>query len=251
VTTRAAADLLFVLDASGSMSPCFQALRKRIVDFAKATAGPNMAMLDLRLGFVAMKADPDSHTWITECCVPRISAWDALYGGNQQVLDSFWCDASQFARQIAEIETGADEDTLMAIDFALDAPWRTHQTCHRVVVTLTDEPPETGVRPEERRLRIPELVAKINALHVKLFIVGPYSEMLVELEAADKCEYFQIADADVGRGLASFDFGRLLASIGKSISIPTLQARSVPVRRALFGQDRWVTGGDFRMDSGS
>ncbi len=251
MTTRGAADLLFVLDASGSMSPCFEALRQRIVDFAKATAGPNMASLDLRLGFVAMKADPDNETWISECCISGTSAWDALYGGGQRDPGSFWCDAARFARQLAQIETGADEDTLMAIDFALDAPWRAHQACHRVVVALTDEAPETGVSPEERRPLIPELVAKINALRVKLFVVGPYSEMLVELEAADKCEYFQIADADVGRGLASFDFGRLLASIGKSISIPTLQAPSAAARRALFGQDRWVAGHEFRMDSGS
>ena len=42
-------------------------------------------------------------------------------------------------------------------------------------------------------------------------------------------------------GLGTLDFARVLAHIGKSVSVSQLQgAPEKPVRRALFGQERWM-----------
>lgn len=106
------------------------------------------------------------------------------------------------------------------------------------MVLLTDEPPETGALPEARRRKVPDLILKINDLRVKLFLVGPYSETFAELQAADGSDYLQIEDGDVGNGLASVDFRKVMGSIAKSISVASLQATPKSAKRALFGQDR-------------
>jgi len=251
MSTRGVADVVFVVDASASMRPCIDALRQNIMSFVAGLDGPNAGSFDLRLEFVALKVDPERATYIVDSSGGE-GLWERLYskGSNSAAsAPGCWSTPRDFVKALEGITVGADEDSLMALDFALDLPWRKVAGCHRVAVLLTDEPPETGFMPNERKAMAGELVRKINDLRVKLFMVGPYSATLAELQAADGADFIEISDSDVGRGLASVNFRKILDAIAKSISVSSLQHAPKPVKRALFGQDGWVDGEGFDMNS--
>jgi hypothetical protein len=128
---------------------------------------------------------------------------------------------------------------LVALDMCLDFPWRPRAGCHRVVVVLTDAPLEDNADAQAQKRMIGPLIEKIHALGVMLFLVGPKSEGFNELSEADKSQYQQVGQTH--DGLGTLDFARVLAHIGKSVSVSVLQGvPDKPVKRALFGQDRWV-----------
>jgi hypothetical protein len=241
MSTKGIADVVFVIDASGSMEPCISALKANIASFASSLEGANAASFDLRLEFIAVKSDEDGGScgMSTSRINGAADVAGAIYkGGSAQGSSKLWSGPAEFRNGLDRVEVGGNEDNLFALDTALDLPWRQANGCHRVVVLLTDEPPETGALPAARRARVPDLILKINDLRVKLFVVGPYSETFAELQAADGSDYLQIDDADVGNGLASVDFRKVMGSIAKSISVASLQASPKSVKRALFGQDR-------------
>ena len=72
-----------------------------------------------------------------------------------------------------------------------------------------------------------------------MLLRGPKSAGFEELAEADKSQYQQVSQTH--DGLGSLDFARVLSHIGKSVSVSQLQGLpDKPVRRSLFGQDRWV-----------
>ena len=128
---------------------------------------------------------------------------------------------------------------LVALDMCLDFSWRPRGGCHRVVVMLTDEPMESNADAKGQRKMVGVVIDKIHTLGVMLFLVGPKSAGFEELAEADKSQYQQVGQTQ--DGLGSLDFARVLAHIGKSVSVSQLQGLpDKPVRRALFGQDRWT-----------
>jgi hypothetical protein len=106
---------------------------------------------------------------------------------------------------------------------------------------LTDEPLEANAPLPGYQGYLNGLIEKIHALGVMLFLVGPKSAGLETLAEADKSQYQQVGQTQ--DGLGTLDFGRVLAHIGKSVSVSTLQAApEKSVRRATFNQDRWIVG---------
>ena len=247
MSTRGIADIVFVIDASASMRPCIDALRASIGSFVSSLDGPNAGSFDLQLEFIALKVDPHQRTFMFNSSHER-DVLDTLYKEGASGRAKFWSKPAPFMKALQGVSIGADEDTYIALDVALDLPWREARGCHRVVVLLTDEAPETGFEPDQRKQRAMDLVRKMNDLRVKLFMVGPYSDMLVELQAADGADYLQIPDADVGSGLSRTDFGKILGAIAKSVSVSSNQSSPKPVARALFGQDNWGAGTGFDLE---
>ncbi len=160
----------------------------------------------------------------------------ALYGAGQGRF--FTTDLAAFQRGVGTLPTGGNESPLVALDCALDMPWRARRQTHRIVVFLTDEPVEGGNRQEESLRKISDIISKMHTLKVMLFLVSPDSAGFESLAAADKCEWEVV---DGGDGLASVDFAKLLTAIAKSISRSQTPLGAPPpeARRALFGQDRW------------
>lgn len=129
---------------------------------------------------------------------------------------------------------------LVALDYALDAPWRDSHDARRIVIFLTDEQHETTDSPDEHRKMIPQLVQKIAALKVMLFVVAPESDDYEDLCAVDRSDYQKISGDD---GMASVDFMKVLRAIAKSISASQTPLGVTPtVQRGLFGQLTWVDG---------
>jgi hypothetical protein len=163
----------------------------------------------------------------------------ALYGQRANPGAFFTAEAATLKAALSTVPAFGDEAILVALDLCLDYPWRPRDRCHRVVVVLTDEPLETNAAAKSQHKMIGAVMDKIHALGVLLFLVGPESAAFNELAEADKSQYQRVAQA--GDGLGTLDFARVFAHIGKSVSVAALQVTPDQlIKRALFGQDRWV-----------
>lgn len=235
MTTRGVADIVFCLDASGSMAPCLEAVKAHVVDFVRGLGSGGQLGWDLRFEFAAHSASGGEVRLVT---ARSDDAVGALYG---QGSGNFFVDLQAFRDGLARVESWADEATLPAIDCCLDLPWRPSATCHRVLIVLTDERVETGDNPSAQVAKLPELIAKVQALGVMLFIVAPESAAFDELATAQRSEY-RVVSGDAG--LSSVDFSEVLEQMGRSVSASRLQApRESGVQRALYAQDRWPIAG--------
>ncbi|MFO0826070.1 MAG: hypothetical protein U0792_23625 [Gemmataceae bacterium] len=95
---------------------------------------------------------------------------------------------------------------------------------------------------QSHKSMIGPLIDKIHALGVMLFMVAPEVPGYDELSEADKCQFQQTGQ--MHDSLDSLDFARVLAHIGKSVSVATpFQGEAEkPVRRAMFNQCDWQRG---------
>jgi len=244
-STKGVVDVVFCLDASGSMAPCIDGVRRNVGAFLDGLAGDANRKIDCRMDFLAHSCDEagqlfrsESSRWQNQDLISR------LYSANTTPADFFTTEPSTIRSGLDRVAVYGDEAMLVALDLALDFPWRLRAGCHRVVVMLTDEPMESNAPANgtSQASRIGEVIDKIHALGVMLFLVGPKSAGLDELAEADKSQYQQVQQAE--DGLGSLDFARVLAHVGKSVSVANPQGQPErPVRRALFGQDRWVASG--------
>jgi hypothetical protein len=243
-TTKGVVDVVFCLDASGSMAPCIDAVRKNLDAFLDALAGDANRKIDCRLDFLVHSCGEDGGLVRSKSL--NTSGEDlirALYGQKPQPNAFFTTDRNAIRNALRDVEVYGDEAMLIALDMALDYPWRPLAGCHRVVVLLTDEPLEANAVWAAQKAQLDAVIDKVQKLGVKLYLVGPASAGLETLAEADKC-LFQKA-AQTYDGLGSLDFNRVLGQIGKSVSASALQTRpEAGARRALFGQDQWVASGD-------
>jgi len=242
MTTRGIADVVFCIDASASMQPCIDAVRAHISEFLTGLKGNQQIDWDWRMDFIAHSAI-DGCYWHRTLRQRNMEIARTLYhpSGQSQGEGFFTADLETFKRCLQEVEVGGDESPLVALDLCLDLPWRPAQTCHRVVVLLTDEAFETGCNQDLQRSRLAALKDKIMALKVMLFIVAPQSDLFEDLSGVSKCEYEVVESA--GDGLSKVDLRKILSFIGTSVSksSPNQQA-APPVQRSLYGQADWVPG---------
>lgn len=240
MSTRGVADIVFCLDSSRSMRPCFDEVRQHLGDFVAGLQSKGQVTWDLRLDFVAHSAgSAQGGTLHNLRSLYHPVVVKALYGGTQGKGRFFTTDAAEFSGALAKVEVGGDEASLVALDCCLDFPWRDAATCHRVVIFMTDERCEGGVAVPEMREKVPALQKKIQALRVMLYMVAPDSKMYSELSAVDRSEYEVVNEQ--GNGLADVNFAEVLSYIGKSVSVSQLQAGAAPaVERGIFGQAGWV-----------
>jgi hypothetical protein len=239
-STKGVVDVVFCLDASASMAPCIDGVRRNVGAFLAGLAGDAERKFDCRIDFLAHSCDPTGN--IVRSGSLRRQGMDlvaALYGQKVDPSAFFTTDVGEFRAGLDQVTVLGDEAMLVALDMCLDFPWRPRATCHRVVVVLTDEPLEDNAEAQSQRKMVGKLIDKIHALGVMLFLVGPKSAGFDELAEADKSQYQMVGQTH--DGLGTLDFARVLAHIGKSVSVSVLQGMpEKPVKRALFGQDRWV-----------
>jgi hypothetical protein len=243
-STKGVVDVVFCLDASGSMAPCIDAVRKNLDAFLDALAGDVNRKIDCRLDFLAHSCGEDGEL-VRSMSLRKNGAEliQALYGQSPQPAAFFTADRDAIRRALRDVAVYGDEAMLVALDMALDYPWRPPAGCHRVVVLLTDEPLEANAIWDTQRVKLDAVIDKIQHLGVKLYIVGPASSGLDTLAEADKCLYQKSLQSH--DGLGSIDFNKVLGQIGKSVSASVLQQRpEAGVKRALFGQDEWVASND-------
>ena len=241
MSTRRTADIVFCIDASRSMGPCFDAVQRHVGNFIESLRSDGQATWDLRFDFLAYAASSgDNDTAVFDFRSMRRSGAEliSVIYGNKSAEGFFTRDVNEFKKALGSVRVGGDEATFIAIDTALDFPWRDIMACHRVLVILTDEELETGVLLREQMEILPKLIEKIHALRVMVFLVGPSSTAFDQLSAADKSEYHVTEKAH--DGLAAVKFSEIMEALGKSVSASVLQpASAVPKPRPLFGQESW------------
>jgi hypothetical protein len=239
---RFSADVIFCLDASGSMAPCFDSLRSHLGKFAGGLRSGGQMHWDLRLDFLAHRAQEEAGSGVFHFQSLRRSGMELireLYQGLNAGESFFSPDVDEFQRGLGILQVKGDEASLVALDTCLDFPWRDASVCHRVVIMLTDEALETGVCVAEQVAKIDQLISKLHTLRIKLFLVGPESPAFDALCAADRSEYLIVTDGQAG--LISVDFDQVLEVMGKSVSVSNLQAfpPEFEAKRGLFGQAQW------------
>jgi len=240
MSTSGTADVVFCIDASKSMQHCIEEVKKHVGSFSEGLKTGGQYRLDVRMDFnafstAAVKDGGATRNVFKNRSVFEGDSWYALYKGRQGKF--FTNSTEEFRASLSGVKASGNESTLVSLDYALDYPWRPADTCHRVVILLTDEPCEQGVYIDQQKDKLDALIAKIQALRVALFIVGPDSVMFDQLAAADRCEYTVVSGGD---GLAGVDFRKVLETIGKSVSKSAQQQEAkVTVERGIFGQPTW------------
>ena len=231
------ADIVFVLDISASMRPCIEGIKTQIGAFVETFRRLDQITWDLRLGLLAHQAgvsDANSIVVRTQTLASQ-GGLQLLYGTDASGL--FTRDVEAFRHVLAQLAVEGDEAMLLALDCAMDFPWRADVGCHRVVVMMTDEPIEDGMMLAESRAMIGDIIKKLIDLRISLYVLGPDSPLLDALSAAPHSEWVVV---DGHTGLRDIDFHKVLKAIAQSISTSAAsqQAPARP-RRALFGQDQW------------
>lgn len=161
----------------------------------------------------------------------------ALYRPSNQAR-FFTKDSAAFKRLLDSLKASDNECPLVALDCALDFPWRPAAEAHRIIIFLSDEPLEGGNRQKDSLDRVNQIIEKIHDLRVMLFMVTPDSAGFEQVSAANRCVWQVVEGED---GLSSVNFQELLVSMAKTISksqAPLGTPRPAPPR-ALFKQDRW------------
>ena len=242
---RETADIVFCMDASGSMSPCFDGVRKNVVKLLKSIESTGLQRKwDVRFDYLAYSNGSDSMRLETLNKSGK-SVLDSLYGGGGSLFqggsggnpsDFFTSDVSKFRDGLERVNCRGDEATILALDIAADFPFRDAKTCHRAVVLFTDEAVDDGTFVEESKSKLMDLAKKYQDKKIMLFMVTPDCPTFDTLSQIDKCEW----TVDESSGLGDINFGKLMESIGKSVSISqTSSSSSKNAPTPLFNESNW------------
>lgn len=242
-------DVVLVIDASDSMKPCIDQLRRHLRELIK----PMQANVGkVRFGLVALNVLSQSQG------SQNVYNYSSLAGGAQLSLRALYEKGNEQVELLTEntekiiacldaIKVAGNEDNLWALDTALDYPFGPLSTTKRVVALFSDEPFEGGAMVSLHSFRIAALIEKIHRRHVKLFCALPYSDLAQELSQANGSE---LEAVEGGQGLSSVNFKELLGQMGKSISVSSMQGGiEEDYHRALFGQDRMTRTDDVNWKS--
>lgn len=235
-------DLVFVIDASESMQPCFDALRMHLDKVIQPMQG---YVSTVRFGMVAQSAGSARGVAVYDhqfLCGSGIDALKKLYQRGPNDPDArnefFTTDPKKLASSLAALKPLGNEEMLLALDVAADLPFGPLRNTKRVIALFSDEPFEGGISKDALNAKIPALSKKLMDRHIQLFVAIPDSQAAQELAMVDRSEIELI---DGGNGLKGVDFKQLLGQMGKSISGSSLQAVGEPeYQRAIFGQDTWT-----------
>lgn len=226
------ADIIFVIDTSGSMMSCIQSVCQRLEHLVNGLQGDANEQWDVRLDFLAVGVQQFQSLHHRN---GPYALLDALYGGQGQFFTRNLEEVRQGLRWVAEHCDGGDELTLVGLDTALDFPWREDVDARRGIILLSDESIMTGFAPAFERTRVDDstLLEKIEDLGVNLFLVTPECPIYQVLGTV-KGAIWRRDDTD---DLSAVNWSDFLNMVGATISKSRLQAVRKQVPRAIYGQD--------------
>ena len=212
------ADIVFCIDATLSMDPCFDGIKDNLDVFLNGLG--SHGAVDYRFKLLAYR---DYHD--PRCGVP----WK-----ESEFTDS----ASKFLELLNDIEPdgGGDipESTLDALYLSIKSKWRSDSGLQRVVVLLTDSDSHPTISKKTYNLpdnTVERVIQEFQTLtHSMLFMIAPdfpvYQKINKSMSNADKKIFFKrlpVNEASSGiskkyEGLANVDFNKILKFISESIS---------------------------------
>lgn len=245
-------DILFVVDASDSMSPCFQKLRDNLRRFILPL---NQASFEIRFGLLAYNAGGDGnraiyeHTFIGGNAATLVKE---LYSPNIDINKFFTNDANKFLNALDSVRTQGDENTPLALDIASDFPFNTPDESRRVIALFSNERLETGILENEPLAKFQQVLQKIAKRKIALYAYLPASNAAAMMTRLPKSIIKSVEEGP--NCWNNIDFGQMLEQMGKSISTSSLQMTREPdYQKAIYGQNTWDTNvfvgdGDARRD---
>ena len=256
MTNEKRADVVFVIDASNSMKPCFDKLRRSLKSFIQPFRDEGFD--SLRLGLLAYNAFPDNGHWAyRHICVNGGGPENMtlLYGDDEAAKDALFShseggfvDIEEFCRILDGVNCCANENSPLALDCAADFPFEPLCSTRRVIVMFTDAKFELGVlkgEPIGKNCSILERVMnKIERRHITLYLFALCSES-TEMMGEYSCVSFTEVPVHSEEGgcmgtWECFDFETVMKGIGKKVSQTVLQmVVEGPIDKAVYGQDKW------------
>ncbi len=250
------ADVVFVIDASNSMKPCFDKLRACLKSFIQPFREAGFD--SLRLGLLAYNAGPDNGHWVfRNVCVngDRPENMQLLYSDDEDAKEALFTrsgdgfvDVDGFCRVLDGITCCADENSPLALDCAADFPFEPLGTTRRVIVMFTDEKFETGVLKNEpigRNCNVfARVMEKIQKRHIRFYLFAPRCEATVMMSDYPRVYLTEVPAFDGETGSVDtwnhIDFKKALEGIGRKVSDSVLQVVDEgPFDKAVYGQDKW------------
>ena len=240
------ADIVFCLDASGTMAPTFDGVRQNILKIVQGLESDRQRSLDIRWGLLAFREDRNGVHRYEGAHLSGSQLNQAIYHGKHSD-EVFTRDTKVITNALANIQPEGEEMQLVALDTALDFPWRESATCHRVIIMLTDEPIETGLYVDQQIAHLEELKHKIENKKVRLFLYAPKCKSFGKLAGAQMTIYNILKNE--AQGCTEIDFGQILEGIGNSIRASQNMNNGETSPCPLYNQSAWTATDDF--DPGS
>lgn len=229
-------DIVFLMDASESMAPCFRQVCDNINTLLEQ---PQLKSFNIHLGLLA-HCMPNYNTYRFQG-LTMANPIDLIYQPHMQnrVRDElFTTDVSKFRSKLGSITPQGDEDTLCALDTACDFPFRPLQITQRVIILLTDEKFEDGLNGDSSCRKVSAIIEKLQNRNITIWGALPESQAAMELSTADRSDFEFLQNAH--DGLRNFDFQNFFLQLGKTISTRVTQMTAeLPYRKGLFGQATW------------
>lgn len=227
-------EVVFVIDTSDSMQPYIDALKSNL---ERLILPLHQSGLNVRFGLVSHSVTGKNIYTISFLKPCSSALLRGFYGGQYDIGDFFTDSSRRFTEVLDGLVTQGGENTPLALDFALDYPFGPLGSTRRVVAFFSDERIEDGEMSPGWESVIPQLVDKAMARKIMLFGYIPESPAALQLSEAERSEMTFWDCRDIGQ----IDFAKLLAGMGKSISLSSVQATKEPgYSKALFGQDKWT-----------
>ena len=228
-------DIVFLLDASGSMKECIQAVTQNIATFVDTLATPDanggILIKDWRIRVLGYRdRDADGDQWLVDnpfssdiaAVKAQLAALEAKGGGDEP--ESLF-DAMYALTQWSSAEKGAQ---------ALDTGWRHRHDAARVVVIFTDASCKPGFQAADGSPGpVNDLMQAYNANKLKVILYAPMAPSYTELGTMSGLEWEpvgELGDKPV-EALKAYtsdaaNFRKVMEALAKSVSqsaaVPTL-----------------------------
>jgi hypothetical protein len=224
---KGVADIIFLVDVSGSMQPCLDALRDNIGTLVDSmiNPGPNdpAMVTDWRIAICGYRdAKADGSQWWEEnpftndrdTVRQHLSALKAKGGGDEpeSLLDGLW--------RLADLPATAKGEP------AESDKWRHHHEAARCVIVFTDASCHMSTSaPEAGGASFDDVANKVMSSRLRVSIYCPEADCYQSIAAIDKCEIEFIGSlADAQASMAEFsgnqsNFRKTMQQLAKSISV--------------------------------
>lgn len=214
------ADIVFLLDVTGSMDPCIEGLKENIDQLSDSFEGTQEVEVDWRariIGYRDFEVDTEDYK---------------LVGRDNPMVST----ASQLKQQVKPFyaDGGGDlaESALDAIEFAIEnTDWVNIGEGHRIIVLLTDAPTKSRT---VSGLDLNDVLQKLQEEHIKVLLYGPPCaeyKMIDKLPKADFTDVSNGGKVDVYEGLKNFNWEALFQTLNSTVSskvVPVLPTPTGP-----------------------
>ena len=215
-------DFIFLIDGTGSMRPCLDALKSNIAAFIDELAdNPQTPVRDWRGRIICYRDHKcDSDWWepapfvrTAEQLKQQLSSLAAHGGGDEpeSLLDALYKVCSM-------------EDERRGVQLSSGDKWRHRGDAVRVVVVFTDATyhPEMSI-PEALGGTVDDIVHLAHNNRIILILYAPDHDCYDKLSRIDKSQWEPIEGPDFQKGLADFTgnkeaFRKAMLALAKSIS---------------------------------